>query len=120
LSAVESQHVFLDYFDTQAFTVQVGQRDDVVVGLDNVTLVSLEQFKFWSTWPKHGRKSLVKFHVCQAKDLLVIARYRPYCSMTYFIPRQFRDPLEKGTRHRDIAGVTSFNQRSGLKVKGSG
>jgi hypothetical protein len=40
--------------------------------------------------------------------------------VTYFMPRQFRDPLENGTRHRVIGGVTFFNQRSGLKVNGSG
>lgn len=42
LPAMRSTYLFLYYFDTQTFAIQIGQRDDVVVGLDYVTFVSLK------------------------------------------------------------------------------
>ena len=41
-------------------------------------------------------------------------------NQTYFIPRQLRDPLQKGTRFLFMAGSIGPSQRSGLKENGLG
>lgn len=85
----------------------------------DIALICVVEFHCWRPWTEKSSQHNIELCVCEAVFRVSVLAALKTIECAYFIPRQFREPLEKGTRLRCIDGVTfPGSHRSGTNSKG--